>query len=40
LSDANSSTGAEKTWQIVVDIVKPDGTFAAYIGYPYRSGRP
>jgi hypothetical protein len=27
-------------YEFDVDIVKPDGTFAAYIGYPYRSGPP
>jgi hypothetical protein len=27
-------------YEFDVDIVKPDGTFAAYIGYPYRTGPP
>ena len=27
-------------YEFDIDIVKPDGTFAAYIGYPYRSGPP
>jgi hypothetical protein len=27
-------------YEFDVDIVRPDGTFAAYIGYPYRSGTP
>ena len=27
-------------YEFDVDIVNPDGTFAAYIGYPYRTGPP
>jgi hypothetical protein len=34
------ATISASVYEFDVDIVKPDGTFAAYIGYPYRSGPP
>jgi hypothetical protein len=34
------ATVSAALYEFDVDIVKPDGTFAAYIGYPYRSGPP
>jgi len=37
---ALEATISAALYEFDVDIVKPDGTFAAYIGYPYRSGPP
>jgi hypothetical protein len=34
------ATISAAVYEFDVDIVKPDGTFAAYIGFPYRSGPP